>query len=94
MHKYFLAFSICVLIGALILTPKTIKYSVPDIVCADCIQTITTHLIKRKGLEKKQIRFNMVTKHVDITFKYGRSLSNDDLKYLLIEAGYKLSKVN
>ncbi len=92
MHKYFLAFSLCVLVGAYTLVPRTIKYNAPDIVCADCIQTITKHLVRRKGLTKDQIRFNMATKQVDIIFKYGDSLSEEDLKYILIEAGYQLNK--
>ena len=94
MHKYFLAFSLCVLFGAYTLVPRTIKYDVPDIVCADCIQTISKYLIERKGLSREQIRFNMATKQVDITFKYGASLSKEDLQYILVEAGYKLAKTS
>jgi hypothetical protein len=53
---------------------------------------ITTHLIKRRGLTKEQIKFNIEKKQVDITFPNDKDLSKDDLKYLLHEAGYELVK--
>jgi copper chaperone CopZ len=70
----------------------TVKYDVPEMVCESCVKMITTHLIKRRGLAKEQIKFNIEKKQVDITFPNDKDLSKDDLKYLLLEAGYELVK--
>lgn len=70
----------------------TVKYDVPEMVCGSCAKTITTHLIKRRGLKEDQIKFNIEKKQVDITFPNDKDLSKDDLKYLLHEAGYELVK--
>ena len=70
----------------------TIKYDVPEMVCISCANTITTHLIKIRGLTKDQIKFNVDKKQVDITFPNDKELSKDDLKNLLHEAGYELVK--
>lgn len=72
---------------------EVISYHVPGIVCQDCIDTITKHLVKRKKIPREKIEFNLDKKIVKIDFDKNNELSKEDLKYLLIEAGYELKKI-
>jgi copper chaperone CopZ len=75
-----------------IFAATTVKYNVPDMTCEHCAKTITTQLIKRRGLKKEEIKFTIDKKQVDITFSDDKALTPEDLKYILIEAGYTLEK--
>lgn len=73
-----------------VFTPKVITYDIPRMICGDCAKTITKFLVKRRGLRKDQIKFNITTKQVTLSFEDGKTLDTEDLKYIDFESGYNL----
>jgi copper chaperone CopZ len=90
MVKYIFTLLFTSLITFNVYTPKVVTYDIPRMICGNCAKTITTFLVKRKGLRKDQIKFNITTKQVTITSEDGVGLTEDDLKYIDLESGYNL----
>ncbi len=63
-------------------------------VCGKCAKTITEYLIKIRKLKSEDIKFNIEKKQVEIIFHDDNPLTKEDLRYLLVYAGYELKKVN
>lgn len=71
-----------------------VTYDIPGMVCGKCAKTITEYLMKKRDFKKEDIKFNIEKKQVEIVFKDNNPLTKEELRYLLVYAGYELKKVN
>lgn len=87
-----------ILIAALILFPltanaaETAKISVNGLVCDFCARAIEKIFTKDEAVES--VAVDLTSKIVTTTFKDGKTLSDDELKKLVTDAGYNVVSIS
>lgn len=70
---------------------ETVTADVHGMVCAFCSQGITAKLKENEAVE--DVKVSLEEKKVTITFKEGKSLTDDEIKAIITKAGYDVKGI-
>lgn len=92
MFKKFITTFIFVLFFSGIANAKIITVDVNGLVCEFCASTIEKTFKKKNEVES--IKVDLDTKKVTINFKENQSLSDEEIKEIILNNGYNVDKIN